>query len=824
MAGLDDLTFDDLIPKRANAAAPGIVVEAPKPAQSAGHDDLSFDDLIPGANIDFNRPIEAVRADIAKIPEGPARDKAMNAWADAFVKKERETAKAGGDPLRVQEFKDMARNMARGTLPGAFADELDAGTNAALHYITGGRMGAPYDEGVAYQRATDRALDAERPVGSTVEKLIGGGLYAAPIAKRVLSGAGGMLSKVIRGGAVGGTYAGVAGFGEGEGSVGERAENALNHVPAGIVIGGALPPVAGGVGWGANKLADFATPTLARWNADARAWLRAHGINASADQRITDLTPGAEAAGHQSIANALMRGGETQASVESTMNQIDTNNRIFHNPGKAQNVTTLEDVNPVVLGRLSSSASRASPQAQAETDAFNYARQTGLTPEHPLPPGAGVPHQPMFAEPMTGAEAGKRFGQKFDTKDEDVVPKGQGERIKDMFKRAFRLEDESHHGHGANAYETEQMIMDRAQKNSGPAYKATYDAGENANITPVTQTVLTQWEREGPKLRREADATAAEVGRWVDKFKTIGNIEKFDRTKRELDVTIGNLLKENSPSTDRHLAGRLTELKNELLAKVDGIDKANPEGIGALYAKARGIWSSEMESRKHLELGADLFKEDSNVAVDAIRGVTGDENMKLVRLGYLGAMENKFERMGDTADKVTVFMNPRQRAILSQLIPRSKEKDAVFRDRPERAGRYLQDQQRMTRSARFDQGGSSSARNLEDDKTYNLGQRFVQSAGDTWERIRNSNGLMALGINGTAALVDKMFGMRGDTAIAIARQLHSADPIVRGRTWDAIAARMSPSKLEHAARLLQQYESNLTRAGARQIGGVGQGQ
>jgi hypothetical protein len=170
-----------------------------------------FDDLIPH-QVDFNRPIADVRADIAKIPEGPQRDKAMKAWADAYVAKERApnpdipTERVTGSdgktyeavPAKAMPLNDVVRNVARGTLIGSFADELEAATEGFAHTITGGRIGAPYEENVAYQRALDRALDKEP--GSTATQFVGALASGAPIAKAVLGTGKTLPGKVWRGG------------------------------------------------------------------------------------------------------------------------------------------------------------------------------------------------------------------------------------------------------------------------------------------------------------------------------------------------------------------------------------------------------------------------------------------------------------------------------------------------------------------------------------------------------------------------------------------------------------------------------------------------
>ncbi len=128
--------------------------ERPGSGQPAWQSDEILSDA---PRINFDGPVETVRAAIGKLPEAQ-REGALRAWGDHFVAKER----AGGG---VGQFvSDRVRNMARGVqglLPGSWLDEANAVTASGIHKITGGRAGAPYDETMAYQQATDRALDSE---------------------------------------------------------------------------------------------------------------------------------------------------------------------------------------------------------------------------------------------------------------------------------------------------------------------------------------------------------------------------------------------------------------------------------------------------------------------------------------------------------------------------------------------------------------------------------------------------------------------------------------------------------------------------------------
>lgn len=216
--------------------------------------------------IDFDAPVEKVRADIAKLPEGQ-RDGALKAWADSYVAKERQ----GGGVM--QTVSDTVRNLSRGTPVGSWLDEANAATSSGLSRITGGRMGAPYDEAVAYQRATDRAVDkSATPLvnipftksnvdTADVSKLTGGiATVALSPVVQAFRGAS-MLPQMGNSLLTALGYGAVYGAGQGE----DTATNRLLEAGKGAAIGGGLGlaavPVSRGISNAAGYVADKFRPT-----------------------------------------------------------------------------------------------------------------------------------------------------------------------------------------------------------------------------------------------------------------------------------------------------------------------------------------------------------------------------------------------------------------------------------------------------------------------------------------------------------------------------------------------------------------------------------
>lgn len=232
MAGM----FDDLVPAAPNGSAPAT-------PQNGG----MFADLVPSTDLDWSRPVETIRADIAKLPEKQRRV-ALDKWAKSYVNKEHE------DSPKMMAAADKMRQIARGTPVGSWMDEASAYLNDKLFNI-------PYDEGVAYQRERDRQADERSTkLGTVPVPLLGdvdvttGGV--AKLGGAAASAAMAPFLRVFQGNAVlptmgnalinGGLYGGVYGAGEGEG--GERIANAGKGMAIGSVLGPAAVPVARGLG------------------------------------------------------------------------------------------------------------------------------------------------------------------------------------------------------------------------------------------------------------------------------------------------------------------------------------------------------------------------------------------------------------------------------------------------------------------------------------------------------------------------------------------------------------------------------------------------
>jgi len=766
-----------------------------------------------GPQIDFNRSIPEVRADIAKLPPED-RKRALKQWADTFVAKERKDGGVG------QTIDNAVRTFSRGTFVGPYLDEITAFTNDKLHDYTGGAVGAPYDETLAYQRAKDRAVDAANPTMSTTGKIAGGlaggvaALRAPGLASAIVGGpfatvnpTGSMANKMLQGAAAGGVYGAAAGFGEGENSAEERWQNAIDTGRIGMGIGAVLPPVAAGASKVIGTASEVASPQVARlkawWNEtpNISVGMTAGPLDGGAAGAggAAARNAGADAAAEQVIANQLNRANVAPGRLAQQVADADEAARFYSN-SRAQNVIAPVDLDPS-LQRLAGSVGRQQPEAANTMQAFQYARQTGQTPNTPLPETAGLPTRPALAR----AEPGDK-------------PMGQFERVRDALKRSLLIKDTDFHGHAGNAYRTEQSILQAAKDEAKTLYDDAYQASQNINIRSAIDPVLQTWsQRMADEPQPVANAIKGAMRLFYSENGPVTNLQRFDKAKQYLDGRIEKLF-DSVEGRNRYLGGVLNQFKNDLLQQIDTI---TTQGVGEKYAAARAAFSSRMEARDALRLGQQVFREDADVAIDQFRELASPGLQKLFRLGMLDGFEKQMGRQKRTADITQVFENPRVQEILQSVIPRTETATgravtgATFADRPERFGRYIGNEKQMVATRNEVFGNSKTAQRLADDQAFETLSSVV-------DHFRQSPSLVNVGLKAMQSMLDRMFGMRADTAASVSRMLFTADPAERARVIESIQRRMGPSRAVQFARMMEDYQRQVAQAGATASGAQSQ--
>jgi hypothetical protein len=734
----------------------------------------------PDFGIDWGRSVAEVRKEIAKLPEED-RPEALRQWADAYVARERAPLRERGQT----SADDVVRLTSRGTIAGPWLDEANALTASALHTVTGGAAGAPYDEAVAYQRAIDRAIDDEYGWAGTGLQ-VAGGLASGGAAYRTARALAlptlarsSVPANMAVGAGVGAVHGASAAAGNSEGTVEERLAAVPAGAGTGAAVGAALPPALRLTGMALRYPLDWASPTIEAVKANLRQIPRRIGISASADGGVP-MSPGAVAAAEERAAAAAVRGGVTGEQLREALDPSSTR---FWSNSFAEDARVLADLDPS-LQRLAGSAARASPEAGTIAETVMRARQTGLTPPRPreqaMVAEAGVPTR----ESMARVRASDR-------------PAGQLERIRNAFRRAMLIEDKDFHGHLGTGRRTEQSIVDQARQDADQLYTEAYQAGESVDIPAALAPVFAQWQQ---RLANQAEPVQALLGRLMQSFGRSRSLEQFDRNKRYLLDAKIEQLRSSPVGRNPESAGVLTQFKNDLMAAVDGIPNA-----GNLYRTARDAFESQMTLRDALRAGREAFREQSEVGVDAFRALQTDGERKLFRLGLLDSFTDAAARMRSGADRLSLFDNPRIREILSEVLPRR----GSF-DNPRTFGRLLDTEGRMVQTRNEVVGNSKTAQRLADDEAYKAMGMIEESIG-----VFRNSGVTAGALNLTGRYLQRFFGMSQDTSVALARMLFTADPVQRQQNLERIIARMGANRAAQLARYLQQHQSMLTGAAAR---------
>ncbi len=191
---------------------------------------------------------------------------------------------------------------------------------------------------------------------------------------------------------------------------------------------------------------------------------------------------------------------------------------------------------------------------------------------------------------------------------------------------------------------------------------------------------------------------------------------------------------------------------------------------------------------------------------DGVAGNGGHE--KLFRLGIVGHVESKAGGKHG-ADKSAIFDTQNMDRLLAHVIERSKKSGQVFADRPERFGRYVDIEKAQAQTRNMVQGGSPTERIKAD-----VGKFDIMSK---WQEIKESSGsLPAMGIKAASHLLNKMFGIRQDTAAYIARQLFTANKDEQRLFLAEVEKRLGRNRMEQFTRLMEEHQANATSVGARQ--------
>lgn len=338
-------------------------------------DPQEFNRQIGHFGIDYTGPAEEVRTKIAALPDEKARDIALRDWAGKRVKSER------SEPTTMRTIGEGVRSVANGAGLG-YADELGAAIQGGLYTISGGKVGEPYDERLAYERAYDNAVAKDQGVVVNTGLKIAG---AAPLA--VLGPAAGesIGADVL----LGAGYGGVSGFGEGEGGFGNR----LKSGGAGAAAGGVAGGVASGLLKGGNQVRRAYANSGERGAYGAFAESLPDGPEAFANQVASGATNQNATINRRTLdilgEEMQHAAGDVQAAQTATINRIATEAGVTPQTAAAQirRLTEVHEGSPLLLGEYpgvaaSDAARRGVRPGNVDLDEIGRVRSTqtqGLT-------------------------------------------------------------------------------------------------------------------------------------------------------------------------------------------------------------------------------------------------------------------------------------------------------------------------------------------------------------------------------------------------------------------------------------------------------------
>lgn len=691
----------------------------------------------PWRAIDYDKPIDELRNDIAALPEDQKK-KALDIWADKQVAKERERG-----------FKTYP-NPARGIIGlGGLLDEGAALFESGLNAISGGRIGAPYDEALAVQRARERAERAANPGLALASDVAGGIVGGAPLA-RLATGAPTVLGNIGRGATYGASLGAVEGYTRGEGGVGERLENAAETAKFGGVAGAVLP---------------IAGAAAARGYGAAREYVEPLAVQ---------LRRGPEEAADAILANRMAREGLSPSSVRLDLQRGQTNAVMSGGAsltGRGSNISRAEL--PETIADVSDGFRRLTGSVyRAGGEAGDFARTT--------------------------LERRQRGAENPWSRTQDLT-RGQRERILDASERALLLRGAD------NARRTDMRLMMEQRRLSEPLYREAYENFDAFDLDPAikaTALVAQQYSgRIGATLQRAINLFRKSGPKgnqpfWVD------DIRRFDAAKKELDDMIATA----RSSGQQNLTRELTEFKERLLNAVHGVDEAGRATRNLTYQQARQTWGSAAENREALELGRNAFKQDSDVTVDAYRELSSGQQ-QLFRIGFLSGLRREMARTRPGNDATQLFQEPRVRELMREIIPASARRGNVFYDRSGRFGDVLRREQRMAQTRNVVLGNSSTAMRQADD--LNLAAETMSSM---WDRLRAAPSFFNMGLEAVGSAIRSVFGYRQDVAMALAQRLLTQDRTVQNQILRRLQRRGGPDVFARFLREIDNGSARLSIA------------
>ncbi len=293
-------------------------------------------------------------------------------------------------------------------------------------------------------------------------------------------------------------------------------------------------------------------------------------------------------------------------------------------------------------------------------------------------------------------------------------------------------------------------------------------------------------------------------------------LRRVDVAKQRLDGLI-----ERFQGKDSFLYRALTQFKHDVLDSVHGGDRLAPTRNVA-YSEARNFYFTEKQKQEAIEAGAASLRGDVNAGIDSFRSMESEAMRRFFRHGMHGEAEKLLKSPEFGRDATRLFNTPRMDDLLAEVIPATRTatgrikivggQPAEFSDRPQRFGKFIANERKMVQTRNIVQGGSSSVRNLRDDEAMDAAQKVTTA----FQKFRQSGSLANSALEAVSGAVEKIFGQRNDTSVAMARMLYTADEASLARHLANIERRMGPTRMSEFVNAVSRASEVVPSVGARQ--------
>jgi hypothetical protein len=478
----------------------------------------------------------------------------------------------------------------------------------------------------------------------------------------------------------------------------------------------------------------------------------ANTVSSAVRPRIAQATKGPEEAADILLARRMKRSGHTPARV---MNDLKEGDRV---------------------SRLNSNSQAVLPEMLADTSddlqrlAGTVYRQGGKGGE-------------IIKDAIETRQRGT--GNNFTLRKPTEQKSGQIETVLDAFDRALAIKT------SGTARVTERALLNTQKKRGQDLYTKARSNSEEFDLSPVLNDLTKQADLYpgafGARLRRAAGLFVRRDGNKAP----ISDITRFDNSKKALDDFIEAAGRQGNGNLKREL----TQFKDRLLQRVHKYDGDGNPTRNKFYQQARDEWGSAAENREAIDLGRAALRESSEVSVEQFRELNPAQQ-KLFRIGLRESLRNALATKRPGNDVTQLFQQRRVRELLTEAIPRPRAKSAVFRDRPERFGNYLERHQRFVQTRNKTLGGSpTQGRQLDDAR---------HAADMLASAVNMARGGANVVLEAIVAAGQRALGFSDKVSEQLARRLTTTDRAEQIRILQRVRNQMSFEEFEQFTRAIAQ--------------------